>query len=263
MSEPILSCQDVSINFGGVKAIQHVTMDIEPGSITSIIGPNGAGKTTMFNIISGVYTPTSGKVFFKGKDITGMKQHDVSRMGLARTFQNIRLFAQLNNVRNVQSALDARARYSIFDAVLGLPKLHRVDQENHKKAMECLELVGLEKFANDRPGSLPYGMQKKLEIARAIVSDPQLLLLDEPAAGLNPIEIEEFIELLKQIMDIKKLTILLIEHRLKVVTTLSHKIFVLNFGELLTSGTPQEVQTNPDVIVAYMGEDDDETEEEK
>ena len=258
MSNAILSCRDVSINFGGVKAVQNVTLDIERGSITSIIGPNGAGKTTFFNIVSGVYKPTSGQVIFDGKDITNLKQHEVSRLGMARTFQNIRLFGQLDNVRNVQSALDARADYNIFDAILGLPKKKNVDSENLKTAMECLALVGLEEFAHDRPGSLPYGMQRKLELARALASRPSLLLLDEPAAGLNPVEVEEFIELLRRVKEERELTILLIEHRLKVVTTLSHQVFVLNFGELLTQGTPEEVQSNPRVIEAYMGEDEEE-----
>ncbi len=258
MNNSILSCQDVSINFGGVKAVQNVTLDIEKGSITSIIGPNGAGKTTFFNIISGVYKPTSGKVLFNGTDITSMKQHEVSRLGMARTFQNIRLFSQLDNVHNVQSALDARANYNIFEAILGLPRKKREDRKNFEIAMECLELVGLKEYAYDRPGSLPYGMQRKLELARALSSNPKLLLLDEPAAGLNPVEVEEFIELLRRIKQKRDLTILLIEHRLKVVTTLSDKVFVLNFGELLTQGTPEEVQNNPDVIVAYMGEDEEE-----
>lgn len=258
MSENILSCRDVSINFGGVKAVQNVTLDIKKGSITSIIGPNGAGKTTFFNIISGVYTPTSGQVLFNGTDITNMKQHEVSRLGMARTFQNIRLFAQLDNVRNVQSALDARAKYNIFEAVLGLPRKAREDKKNFEIAMECLEMVGLKEFAHDRPNSLPYGMQRKLELARALSSNPRLLLLDEPAAGLNPVEVEEFIELLRRIKAQRDLTILLIEHRLKVVTTLSDKVFVLNFGELLTHGTPEEVQSNPKVIEAYMGEDEEE-----
>lgn len=258
MSESILSCENISINFGGVKAVQNVTLDIEKGSIASIIGPNGAGKTTFFNIISGVYKPTSGKVLFNGTDITNMKQHEVSRLGMARTFQNIRLFSQLDNVRNVQSALDARANYDIFEAILGLPRKRKEDKKNFEIAMECLEMVGLKDFAYDRPSSLPYGMQRKLELARALASNPQLLLLDEPAAGLNPVEVEEFIELLRKIKAQRDLTILLIEHRLKVVTTLSDKVFVLNFGELLTQGIPEEVQKNPDVIVAYMGEDEEE-----
>jgi len=258
MSNAILSCKDVSINFGGVKAVQNVTLDIKKGSITSIIGPNGAGKTTFFNIISGVYKPTSGKVLFDGQDITNLKQHQVSRLGMARTFQNIRLFVQLDNVRNVQSALDARANYNIFEGLLNLPRKRREDKKNFDIAMECLELVGLKDYAFDRPSSLPYGMQRKLELARALSSNPKLLLLDEPAAGLNPVEVEEFIELLREIKKKRDLTILLIEHRLKVVNTLSDKVFVLNFGELLTEGTPEEVGNNPKVIEAYMGEEEEE-----
>lgn len=253
----ILTCQDVSINFGGVKAVQNVTLDIRKGSVTSIIGPNGAGKTTFFNIISGVYKPTSGKVLFDGKDITNLPQHEVSRLGMARTFQNIRLFSQLDNVRNVQSALDARADYTMLEAILGLPRKRSEDRRNFEIAMDCLELVGLKEFAFDRPGSLPYGMQRKVELARALSSNPKLLLLDEPAAGLNPVEVEDFIQLLRRIKEQRDLTILLIEHRLKVVTTLSDEVFVLNFGELLTHGTPEEVQNNPKVIEAYMGEEEE------
>ena len=253
----ILTCQDVSINFGGVKAVQNVSLDIRKGSVTSIIGPNGAGKTTFFNIISGVYKPTSGKVLLDGEDITSLPQHEVSKKGMARTFQNIRLFSQLDNVRNVQSALDARANYTMVEAILGLPRKRSEDKKNYDIAMECLDLVGLKDFAHDRPGNLPYGMQRKVELARALASDPKLLLLDEPAAGLNPVEVEDFIELLKKIREIRELTILLIEHRLKVVNTLSDEVFVLNFGELLTHGTPEEVQNHPKVIEAYMGEEEE------
>lgn len=253
----ILTCQDVSIHFGGVKAVQNVSLEIQKGSVTSIIGPNGAGKTTFFNIISGVYKPTSGKVLLDGEDITSLPQHEVSRKGMARTFQNIRLFSQLDNVRNVQSALDARANYTMVEAILGLPRKRREDKKNYEIAMECLELVGLKEFAHDRPGNLPYGMQRKVELARALASNPKLLLLDEPAAGLNPVEVEDFIDLLKKIREIRDLTILLIEHRLKVVNTLSDEVFVLNFGELLTHGTPEEVQNHPKVIEAYMGEEEE------
>ena len=253
----ILTCQDVSINFGGVKAVQNVSLDIRKGSVTSIIGPNGAGKTTFCNIISGVYKPTSGKVLLDGEDITSLPQHEVSKKGMARTFQNIRLFSQLDNVRNVQSALDARANYTMVEAILGLPRKRSEDKKNYDIAMECLELVGLKDFAHDRPGNLPYGMQRKVELARALASDPKLLLLDEPAAGLNPVEVEDFIELLKKIREIRDLTILLIEHRLKVVNTLSDEVFVLNFGELLTHGTPEKVQNHPKVIEAYMGEEEE------
>lgn len=253
----ILEVQDLSIQFGGVKALQNITLEIPEGGVTSIIGPNGAGKTTFFNIISGVYKPTSGLVRFDGQEIQGKKQHEVSQLGLSRTFQNIRLFGQLDILGNVQTALDARAEYGFLDAVLGLPKKRKVDRRNRELCMECLELVGLADAAKEKPSSLPYGKQRKLELARALVSRPKLLLLDEPAAGLNPTEVEEFIELLRQVQVCYDLTILLIEHRLQVVHTLSQRIHVLNFGELLASGTSEEIQQNEEVITAYMGEEEE------
>lgn len=252
----IMEVKDLSINFGGVKAVQNVTLSIEKGGVTSIIGPNGAGKTTFFNIISGIYKPSSGSVIFDGKDITGLKQHDISKLGLSRTFQNIRLFGQLDILRNVQTALDARADYNFFDSIIGTPRKRRLDKENAEKSMQCLELVGLQQYAYDKPSSLPYGMQRKLELARALASNPKLLLLDEPAAGLNPTEVEEFIQLLNRVQEKFDLTILLIEHRLQVVHTLSKKIYVLNFGELLAEGDSAAIQANQEVIKAYMGEDD-------
>lgn len=253
----IVEVKDLSLNFGGVKAVQDVTLTIEKGGVTSIIGPNGAGKTTFFNIMSGIYKPTSGKVIFDGKDITGLKQHEISQLGLSRTFQNIRLFGQLDILGNVQTALDARAKYSLFDALLGTPRKRRMDKENAQKSLECLELVGLRQYAYEKPSSLPYGMQRKLELARALANDPKLLLLDEPAAGLNPTEVEDFIQLLYRVQEKYDLTILLIEHRLQLVHTLSKKIYVLNFGKLLAEGTSEEIQANEEVIKAYMGEDDE------
>lgn len=253
----IVEVKNLSLNFGGVKAVQNVSLTIEKGGVTSIIGPNGAGKTTFFNIISGIYKPTSGTVIFDGKDITGLEQHEISLLGISRTFQNIRLFGQLDVLRNVQTALDSRARYGLFDAVFRSPQKRKIDKQNAKRSMECLELVGMAKYAREKPNSLPYGMQRKVELARALASAPKLLLLDEPAAGLNLTETEEFIQLLHSIQEKFHLTILLIEHRLQVVHTLSKKIYVLNFGELLAEGTSEEIQANEDVIKAYMGEDDD------
>lgn len=252
----ILEVRDLSINFGGVKAVQNVSLSVEKESITSIIGPNGAGKTTFFNLISGVYTPTSGEIIFDGKNITGYKQHDISMLGISRTFQNIRLFGQLSILENVQSALDARAPYNILDSIFSTPKKRRVDRENREKSMEYLKLMGLEESANDKPGSLPYGLQRRVELARALASGPKLLLLDEPAAGLNPTEVEDFIKLIYKIKETFDISILLIEHRLQVVHTLSDKIYVLNFGALLAEGTSKEITQNQDVIAAYMGEDD-------
>lgn len=254
--DKILEINDLSIQFGGVKAVSNVTLDVEKGSITSIIGPNGAGKTTVFNMISGIYKPTGGTVVFDGQDITGKAQHEISMLGLARTFQNIRLYDRLNITENVQTVLDARSEYNIFDALLHLPKVRRIDRENVKKSEECLKLVGLYEYRKEKPLNLPYGMQRKLELARALATDPKLLLLDEPAAGLNSAEVDEFISLLQKIREQFGMTMLLIEHRLQVVYSLSKKVYVLSFGDLIAQGTPAEIQTNKAVIDAYMGEDD-------
>lgn len=256
--ENILEVSNLSINFGGVKAVNDVTLNIKNDSITSIIGPNGAGKTTFFNLISGVYKPTSGKVMLDGQDITGLKQHQISHLGISRTFQNIRLFDQLDVLKNVQTAMDARARYNVFEAMLGLPMRYKEDKKNAEKSQYFLELVGLGSYAKEKPKNLPYGMQRKLELARALAAEPKLLLLDEPAAGLNPTEVEEYILLLQRIRKEFKIPILLIEHRLQIVYTLSKHIYVLNFGELLAQGTPDEIQANEEVIKAYMGEDEEE-----
>ncbi|GHV44638.1 ABC transporter ATP-binding protein [Synergistales bacterium] len=256
MNAAIMKVNNLSINFGGVKAVDNVSLDIRQGSITSIIGPNGAGKTTFFNIISGIYKPTSGTATFDGKEITGMKQHEVSKLGISRTFQNIRLFDQLDILRNVQTAMDARADYSVLEALLNLPKKWRTDRENVEKSMQLLKLVGLEGNAQDKPGSLPYGKQRRLELARALASYPKLLLLDEPAAGLNPTELDDFINLIRAIQKMFPITILLIEHRLHVVNSLSERVYVLNFGKLLAEGTVEDVKANQEVITAYMGEED-------
>jgi branched-chain amino acid transport system ATP-binding protein len=252
----ILEVKELSIRFGGVKAVQDVSLSVKTDSITSIIGPNGAGKTTFFNLISGVYAPTSGQILFDGQDITGLKQHQISLLGISRTFQNIRLFNQLSILENVQSAMDARATYNLLDSIMTTPKKRRIDRENREKSLEYLRLVGLEKNGQDKPGSLPYGMQRKVELARALASQPKLLLLDEPAAGLNPTEVEEFIRLIHKIKETFHISILLIEHRLQVVHTLSDMIYVLNFGQLLAHGTSREIIENRDVVAAYMGEDD-------
>ena len=253
----IMETRNLSINFGGVKAVQNISLTIKAGNVTSIIGPNGAGKTTLFNLISGIYKPTSGSVFFNNEEITNIPQHDISHRGISRTFQNIRLFSQLNVLENVMTALDARAQYNIFEAVLGLPRRKSEDLKNEVKSMNCLELVGLAEFAKEKPHNLPYGMQRKLELARALSSEPKLILLDEPAAGLNPKEVDDFIKLLRKIMSIYNITILLIEHRLQVVHSLSDHIYVLNFGKLLAEGNSAQIQKNPEVIKAYMGEDDE------
>lgn len=256
MNSKMLDVRNLSINFGGVKAVDKVNFQIHENSITSLIGPNGAGKTTIFNLISGIYKPTEGSALLNGREIVGLKQHEISKLGIARTFQNIRLYSGLSVSENVQAVLDARADYHFFQAVVKTPKARRIDKENKILSEEYLDIVGLLKYRNDKPASLPYGMQRKLELARALASKPCLLLLDEPAAGLNSAEVEDFIGLIHEIRSKLNLTILLIEHRLKVVYSLSEKVYVLNFGEMIASGTPEEIRTNEDVIKAYIGEDE-------
>ena len=209
MSSTILSCQDVSINFGGVKAVQNVTLDIEQDSITSIIGPNGAGKTTFFNIISGVYKPTSGQVIFDGQDITNLKQHEVSQLGMARTFQNIRLFSELTVFENVLIAKHMRARQNIFSATFRLN--HKEEQRMRREAMELLEIQNMGHLKDDIAGSLPYGIQRRLEIARALATDPKLLLLDEPTSNLDSLNEGIVLKALKEAQEGR--TVILVSHR--------------------------------------------------
>lgn len=254
--DTILEVKDLTIKFGGITAVDHVHIQAEKGKITSIIGPNGAGKTTLFNMISGIYKPTSGQVEFQGKDITGKATHMISKEGIARTFQNIRLYRGLSVLENVQAVLDARTNYNIFQALLGLPAVRKADRENVEKSKELLKIVGLYELRHEKPSNLPYGLQRKLEIARALATDPKLLLLDEPGAGLNTMEVDELIDLVKEIQKRYGMSVLLIEHRLQMVYSLSDKVYVLNFGKLLAQGSPKEVQSDERVVAAYMGEDD-------
>lgn len=254
--ENLLEIDELTIIFGGVTSVDNVTLSVKRGSITSVIGPNGAGKTTLFNMISGIYKPTTGSILFNGHEMVGKKQHQISRAGIARTFQNIRLYEGLNVLENVQTVLDARAHYNIFSAMLRLPGPRRTDRENVAVCEEYLDLVGLLDYKKEKPTSLPYGMQRKLEIARALAASPKLLLLDEPAAGLNTVEVNELISLIGTIKKRFDLTVLLIEHRLQMVYTLSEHVYVLCFGKLLAEGTPAEIQNNEQVIAAYMGGED-------
>jgi len=256
MKETILEVKNLTIRFGGITAVDNVDIKAAKGEITSVIGPNGAGKTTLFNMISGIYKPTSGTVQFDGRDITGKPTHVISKEGIARTFQNIRLYQGLTVVENVQAVLDARTDYNIVQALLGLPSVRRKDRENIEKSIEFLKIVGLYDLRNEKPANLPYGLQRKLEIARALATTPKLLLLDEPGAGLNTTEVDELIELVQKVKEQFEISVLLIEHRIQMVNTLSDKVYVLNFGELLAEGTPKEIQNNEHVIAAYMGEDD-------
>lgn len=251
-----LEVNDISKAFGGVQAVDHVSLNLGEGEIVSIIGPNGAGKTTVFNLIAGVYATDSGYVKIDGADVTNKEQHIITQTGVARTFQNIRLFKGLTVLENVMTAHDPLVKYNFFDAILGTPKKRRLDKENRELSISYLKLVGLEEYADEDPFNMPYGMQKKLEIARALATNPKILMLDEPAAGLNPSEVLEFIDLIKELHEKLNLSILIIDHRMQVVMTLSERIYVLNFGKLLAEGTPAEIQSNDEVTKAYIGEEE-------
>ncbi len=252
-SVPVLEMQNVEKHFGGVHAIDNFSVKIEHGRIHGLIGPNGAGKTTIFNNITGIYAPDSGKILFMGQDITGSSPHKVAQLGIGRTFQNIRLFSNLSVMENVIIASGMDATYNMPQALLHSKKFLEREQHLQDKAMHLLEIVGLQDKAAERASSLPYGHQRKLEIARAMALDPQLLLLDEPAAGMNADESLELVEFVRQIRDRFDITILMIEHHMDVVTNLCDYCTVLNFGKTIAVGTPAEVKSNPEVIRAYLG----------
>lgn len=252
----LLEIKNISKSFSGVKALKDVSINLDNQQIISIIGPNGAGKTTLFNVISGVYAPDSGEVIFNGENISGKKLNEISCKGIARTFQNIRLFKGLSVLDNVLTSCDALAECNLLDCLLGTPKQHRVDKNNREACLKYLELVGICDLKDERPENLSYGLQRKLELARALATKPKLLLLDEPAAGLNPSEVQDFIKLISKIHQQFNLSILIIEHRMQVVNQLSKWIHVFNFGNMLAQGTPSDIQQNEEVIKAYMGEED-------
>ena len=256
MSEPVLKTEHLSKNFGGVAAVKDFSFQVHEGSLTAIIGPNGAGKTTIFNLISRVYTPDQGTIWLEGKEITAKSQIETARLGISRTFQNTRLFTGLNVLDNVKVALDFNGGYNMLEAMLLLPRRWRREKEIRERAMSCLQLLSLDRFAASRPSSLPYGIQRRVEIARALVSNPKVLMLDEPAAGLNP---EEVLQLGDFIQDIRqkypKLAILVIEHRMDLVMNLSDYIYVQDFGETIAQGLPEEIRSNPLVLKAYLGEE--------
>lgn len=256
MNKEVLKTEQISKSFGGVIAIESFSMELFENEIRGIIGPNGAGKTTIFNVLSRIYKEDAGQIFLGGDEITSLNQIDVARAGLSRTFQNTRLFSGLNILDNVRVALDHDGRYSMFDAMFMTPKKRRQEKENEKKAMDCLELLDLSRYAKEKPAKLPYGLQRRVEIARGLVSYPKVLLLDEPAAGLNPQEVFDLIEFLKDIRShYPKLAMLIIEHRMDVIMNLCTYIYVQDFGRTIASGAPEQIQDNPDVLAAYLGEE--------
>ena len=254
-SDYVLETRNLGISFGGLKAAQNVNLKIKKNQIYGLIGPNGAGKTTVFNLLTGVYQPTEGEFFLNGENLTGLPQDKINHKGIARTFQNIRLFNNMTVVRNVMVGLSNQREYkcSLFESILRLPSHFRVEKEMRERAKELLAIFGLEDERNNLACNLPYGKQRKLEIARALATNPKLLLLDEPAAGMNPHETEDLVNTIKIIREKFDMTILLIEHDMKFVSGLCDEITVLNFGTVLTQGDTKTALNDPEVIKAYIG----------
>jgi branched-chain amino acid transport system ATP-binding protein len=249
----LLVAKGVRKEFGGLVATADIDFVIPQGSIVALIGPNGAGKTTFFNMLTGVYKPTSGTFVFDGEDITGRPPHAIVERGVGRTFQNIRLFQQMTAIENVLVGMHSRLRAGIVGSILNLPRVKREEAAANERARELLVYCGLSRRHEQLAGSLPYGDQRRLEVARALATDPKLLLLDEPTAGMNPQETANFTSFVRRIRDEKELTVLLIEHDMKVVMGVSERITVLEYGEKIAEGTPSEIQANERVIEAYLG----------
>ncbi|EFU76177.1 ABC transporter, ATP-binding / branched-chain amino acid ABC transporter multi-domain protein [Lachnoanaerobaculum saburreum F0468] len=250
----MLECKNLGIQFGGLKAVDNFNLNIEKGMLYGLIGPNGAGKTTVFNLLTGVYKPTTGTIRLEGNLINGKTPTQINNMGIARTFQNIRLFSNMSVLDNVKAALHEKVRYSLLTSMTHIFGFGKKEKEMDELATDILKVFSLDDKSDTLSGNLPYGEQRKLEIARALATSPSLLLLDEPAAGMNPNETEELMKTIRQIRDMYNVTILLIEHDMKLVAGICEKLSVLNFGTELASGTPSEVLNNPEVITAYLGE---------
>ncbi len=255
MSKVVLKTENLGISFGGLKAVQNLDLEIKEKQLYGLVGPNGAGKTTVFNMITGVYKPTTGKFFLDGEDLTGKGQEAINHKGIARTFQNIRLFNNMSVIRNVLVGLHNQPEFkcSLVDSIFRLPRHFKTEKAMRERAKEILRIVGLEDERNNLSCNLPYGKQRKLEIARALATNPKLLCLDEPAAGMNPNETADLMSIVRRIRDEYNVTILLIEHDMKFVSGLCDEITVLNFGTVLAQGTPEVALNDPEVIKAYIG----------
>ncbi len=255
MAEVVLKTENLGISFGGLKAVQNLDLEIKKGQLYGLVGPNGAGKTTVFNMLTGVYKPTTGRFFLCGENLTGKGQETINHKGIARTFQNIRLFNNMTVIRNVMVGLHNQPEFKcgVFTSMFRLPKHFKVEKAMRARAKEILRIVGLEEERNILSCNLPYGKQRKLEIARALATNPKLLCLDEPAAGMNPNETADLMEIVRHIRDNYDVTILLIEHDMKFVSGLCDEITVLNFGTVLAQGTPEAALNDPEVIKAYIG----------
>ncbi|WP_304230578.1 ABC transporter ATP-binding protein [Phascolarctobacterium succinatutens] len=251
----LLKVDNVSMVFGGLRAVSNLSMHIDEGELIGLIGPNGAGKTTAFNMITGVYTPTEGKVYFNGQQSSGKKSYQVTQMGMARTFQNIRLFSELSVIDNVKIAYNMHVTYNLADAIVRDGKYLSEEEFITQKAMDLLKIFHLEEEAHEVAKNLPYGKQRRLEIARALATEPKLLLLDEPAAGMNPQETKELMEMIRWIRKEFNLSILLIEHDMGLVMGVCERIYVLEYGMKIAEGTPDEIKQNARVIEAYLGEE--------
>jgi branched-chain amino acid transport system ATP-binding protein len=249
----MLDVRNVTIRFGGLVAVKHLSMQVARGALYGLIGPNGAGKTTVFNLLTGVYEPTEGEIYFDGQRIDHQRPHRIAARGMTRTFQNIRLFSDMSVLENVMAARHVRTRQTLADAIIGTRRHHREERAAEAHARRLLEIFGLDDVANEDALSLPYGRQRRLEIARALATDPKLLLLDEPAAGMNPHESMELMNLIRWIRDEFGLTIVLVEHNMRVVMGVCETVQVIDYGEAIALGTPAEIQRHPHVIEAYLG----------
>ena len=250
----LLEVTDLGISFGGLRAVDELNMSLEEGSLVGLIGPNGAGKTTVFNMLTGVYRPTDGGIRLAGENIVGKKPHEICKMGIARTFQNICLFNKLTVLDNVKAGMHNEVTYSLVEGLLHVGAYRKKEKQMDERAMEILKVFDLDGQRDYKAANLPYGKQRKLEISRALATDPKLLLLDEPAAGMNPNETAELMETIELVRKEFHVTVLLIEHDMKLVSGICEYLYVLNFGRLLAEGTPSQVLSNPEVITAYLGD---------